>query len=73
MSSSIDKKQKKFQIIRKLEMYLRNHPEIRFGQALVNLNILEYKGKGSKNGQIYEIRDLYYDTDTQILNRIKNE
>ena len=54
------------EIIEKLTMYLNDHPGVRFGQALFNLDINEFQKDGSL---IY--RDIYNDSDKQILDRMK--
>lgn len=50
-----------------IEQYLKDNPSIRFGQALFNLNINQFKM--ADTNQL--IRDIYNDTDDQILKRIK--
>lgn len=54
------------EILQKLQQYLEDHPGIRFGQALFNLDINEFQKDGSL---IY--RDIYNDSDKQILDRVK--
>tara|TARA_X000000368_G_scaffold186188_1_gene146982 strand:- start:9554 stop:9985 length:432 start_codon:yes stop_codon:yes gene_type:complete len=53
------------EIIQKLTQYLEDHPGIRFGQALFNLDINEFNKDGSL---IY--RDIYNDSDEEILKRV---
>jgi vacuolar-type H+-ATPase subunit I/STV1 len=53
------------EIIQKISKYLEDHPEVRFAQALFNLNVNEFEKDGSL---IY--RDIYNDSDKQILDRI---
>ena len=67
-----NKSEPRFQILRKLEEYLRANPRIRFGQALHNLDINTFDGEGSRTGEISHLRDPFYDSDKEILNRIDN-
>jgi hypothetical protein len=53
------------EILKKLTQYLEDHPGIRFGQALFNLDINEFNKDGSL---IY--RDIYNDSDEEILKRV---
>ncbi len=53
------------EILQKLTQYLEDHPGIRFGQALFNLDINEFNKDGSL---IY--RDIYNDSDAEILKRV---
>jgi hypothetical protein len=53
------------EILQKLTQYLEDHPGIRFGQALFNLDINEFNKDGSL---IY--RDIYNDSDEDILKRV---
>ena len=53
------------EILQKLTQYLEDHPGIRFGQALFNLDINEFNKDGSL---IY--RDIYNDSDEEILKRV---
>lgn len=52
-------------ILERLKVYLDQHPGQRFGQAIFNLGINEFK-----QNQESELRDIYYDSDAEILNRI---
>ena len=58
-------------ILNILEKYLKEHPEIRFGQALFNLNINEFADKDNPSNKNHLLRDIYNDLDENILNRIK--
>lgn len=60
-------KQEHKTILTIIEQYLKDNPSIRFGQALFNLNINEFKM--ADTNQL--IRDIYNDTDDQILKRMK--
>lgn len=41
-------------ILDKLTQYLHKYPDIRFGQALVNLNIVKFNKYGSVDDPFYE-------------------
>jgi hypothetical protein len=53
-----------------LKQYLKDNPQIRFGQALVNLNINQFTTPLHPQNSNYLLRDTYHDTDEQILKRI---
>ncbi|MDA6069836.1 hypothetical protein NJT12_09410 [Flavobacterium sp. AC] len=55
-----------------LEMYLEKNPSQRFGQALFNLNINEFKEITDPRNPNYDLRDIYGDADLDIAERIKN-
>ena len=59
------------EIITKLSTYLSENPQIRFGQALVNLNIIEMEYQ-SRNIHT-SIIDPFFDSDKQILERINKD
>ena len=50
-----------------IQDYLEKYPSLRFGQALVNLNILEPTDNTSV------VKDPYYDEPIAMLDRIKQE
>ena len=52
-------------IIKAISDLLVAHPELRFGQALFNLNINQFYPDGS------EPRDIFYDTDEIIVKRLR--
>jgi hypothetical protein len=54
------------EIISLLSDFLEKNPELRFGQALTNLEVLEFVDKSSPP-QHYMLRDIYQDSDTSIL------
>lgn len=56
-----------------LEKYLKENPNIRFGQALFNLGITEFSNKIHPEFNNFTLRDMYNDTDIVILNRISNK
>lgn len=48
--------------------YLEQHPDQRFGQAIFNLRINEFK-----DNEEYQLRDIYNDSDSKIINRIESQ
>ncbi len=52
-------------ILDKLKEYLEQNPSQRFGQAIFNLGINEFK-----QNEEFQLRDIYNDTDSEILKRI---
>ena len=50
--------------------YLHINPNIRFGQALFNLGITEFATKDPFMCN-HQLKDIYADTDSEILQRIK--
>lgn len=58
-------------ILKILTKYLENNPTIRFGQALTNLNINEFADKKNPHHKNYLLRDIYNDSDEDILARIE--
>lgn len=55
-------------ILNTIEKYLKDNPDIRFTQALFNLDINEFLDKQLPLG----FRDNYNDTDEKVLKRIKS-
>lgn len=53
-----------------IEQYLTKNPEQRFGQALFNLDITQFDAS-CKGKEYSSLRDIYDDTDNEILKRIK--
>ena len=53
------------QILEQISGYLNQNPAQRFAQVLLNLDIIQFKPNS------HEIRDIYYDTDEVLLERIK--
>lgn len=60
------------EIINLISDYLANHYDQRFGQALFNLGINEFVNEIDPAKENYTIRDIHGDSDTKILERIKN-
>ncbi|MCA8829828.1 hypothetical protein LF252_04245 [Hymenobacter sp. BT728] len=54
-------------ILEMIKDYLDQHPSQRFGQAIFNLGINEFKQTGE-----FQLRDIYNDADSEIIERIKN-
>lgn len=52
-------------ILERLKVYLDQNPSQRFGQAIFNLGINEFK-----ENEEYHLRDIYNDSDSEILKRI---
>ena len=60
-------------IIQLITEYLEANPDIRFGQALFNLNINQFEDQQDPSRKGFLLRDIYNDSDQRILNRIKND
>ena len=61
-------------IIHEIARYWFKHRYLRFGQVLAALNILEYDMLRIGQQEITVVqRDIFHDTDKQILKRMKNE
>jgi len=58
-------------IIATIAHYLHNNKNIQFGQALTNLGINEFVDKNFSENANYNLRDIYNDSDTEILKRMK--
>lgn len=58
-------------ILKTIEQYLQKNPGIRFGQALMNLNINQFNQPQNLELGKRLLRDIYNDSDKEILNRIK--
>jgi hypothetical protein len=58
------------EIINRLSNYLKDNPDIRFGQALYNLSINEFADKTNPETKDFLLRDIYNDSDKKILNRM---
>ncbi len=60
-------------IIDLIKQYLTENPSQRFGQALTNLRIIGFADEKQPEKHQYFLRDLYYDTDAEILKRMENK
>lgn len=56
------------QILDILKMYVMKYPDIRFGQALSNLNIIEY----NYSDVMPKTQDPFHDESIDILERVEN-
>jgi len=61
-------KQEHKEIIEIISNYLEKYPDIRFGQALRNLDVTQY----NYNTDVAVPVDNYNDSDKEILKRMKN-
>lgn len=61
------------EILDLISEYLSNHYDQRFGQALFNLRVNEFKNREIPEEESYAIRDIHGDSDKAILQRIKNQ
>lgn len=59
-------------ILKELTDYLTKYPDIRFGQALINLNIIEIDEKNSTLLFGPQYKDPYNDEPITIYNRLRN-
>lgn len=60
-------------ILELLRSYLEKNPDQRFGQAIFNLKINEFKKTTDPKNPNYSLRDINNDTDSDIIARIKNQ
>lgn len=58
-------------IIEAIGKYLESNPDIRFAQALFNLNINQFEDQKNPSNKGFLLRDIYQDTDEKVLERIK--
>jgi len=58
-------------LVNLIQEYLENNPEQRFGQALFNLRINEFKK--NTNPENHQLRDIYNDSDGEIIERIQSQ
>jgi len=58
-------------LINLIQKYLENNPEQRFGQVLFNLRINEFKK--NNNPETNQLRDIYNDSDSEIIDRIHSQ
>lgn len=56
-----------------IKSYLEQNPEMRFGQALFNLKINEFKKSIDPHKLDYTLRDIHNDSDIDIIMRIKEQ
>lgn len=65
-------KQIHIKILMSIQKYLEENPNIRFGQALWNLNLLNWTTCSTQSCPLSVIDDPHAKSDEQILNLIKN-
>ncbi|MGX9985909.1 hypothetical protein [Soonwooa purpurea] len=63
-------KQQHVEIIELISEFLKKYPNQRFGQALFNLAVNEFKNDAENE---FQLRDIYNDSDDEILMRIKKQ
>lgn len=61
------------QILLLIEQYMTENPQQRFTQALSNLRITEFAANETHVLKRQQLRDFYYDTDGEVLERIKEQ
>ena len=59
------------EIIDILSKYLEKSPDIRFGQALFNLNINQFADELNPDNKEFLLRDIHNDSDAKILKRLR--
>lgn len=60
-------------ILNLIEAYLEKNPSQRFGQALFNLGVNEFKETIDPRNPNYNIRDIHGDNYNDIIKRIENQ
>lgn len=60
-------------ILELIKAYLKKHPDQRFGQALFNLRVNEFKNFENPSELNYEIRDIHNDKDSDVIIRIESQ
>jgi hypothetical protein len=60
------------EIIELIKDYFEQFPDQRFGQILFNLDISQFKNKETPEKDNFLLRDIYSDTDSDIIERIEN-
>lgn len=67
IQKAIDKRHEtNVKILTLLRKYFDTYPEMRFGQALANLNIIEYD-----DSQQHHIKDPFFEESIEILEKVK--
>lgn len=62
-------------LLKHLEEYIKKYPDIRFGQALSNLNLATHRQKINTDGQgekDYLYEDIFYEEPQETLTKIRN-
>lgn len=60
-----------FELIRKLSELAIAYPDQRFGQILVNLDIIQYQ-RDPASFDVIGVKDPFYEESVDILNRVNN-
>ena len=63
-------KQQHIEILELITEFLKKYPDQRFGQALFNLAINEFKNDAENE---FQLRDIYNDSDDKIILRMKKQ
>lgn len=66
----MDRREEHRLILEHIALYLEASPEQRFGQVLYNLHINEFINVDDPEKGNYALRDIYNDSDNDILRRI---
>ncbi len=66
------KQELNFKILEILQDYLTQNPDIRFGQALHNLNIATHRLLDDKENRPYNNIDIFYEEPEQTLLKMRN-
>ncbi|WP_027421230.1 hypothetical protein [Crocinitomix catalasitica] len=61
------------EILTAIEKALNRDPELRFGQALFNLQITEFVNPQNPAEADYRMRDIHADKDIDIITRIRRQ
>ncbi|MGL5797809.1 MAG: hypothetical protein ACRCYT_06340, partial [Cetobacterium sp.] len=67
----LDNENKNCEILYEILKFLIKNPDQRFGQALFNLGINEFVNKENPGIANHQLRDIYSDSDEEILKRLK--
>ncbi|MES2515925.1 MAG: hypothetical protein V4580_17355 [Bacteroidota bacterium] len=57
-------------ILENIKLYLELNPSQRFGQALFNLGINQFRQSDTAAPETFQLRDIYNDRDTDIVKRM---
>lgn len=60
-------------IIKLISKFLTEHPEQRFGEALLNLRINEFREENFIQNSKYNIRNSFSDKDSEIIDRMEKQ
>ncbi len=66
-------KKKHKKIVEYISAFLNENPDQRFGQAIFNLKINEFLKEEDLMNPKYQLRDIYGDSDEEILHRIESQ